>query len=112
MNNKTKIILFLGLLFFQSFLCQAEWELIKWQFPSINLSSNTEEALSPQVAINNTGNAISIWERFNGTSWVIQTKRYDTRNEIWLPTENLSTSTQDAHSPQITMNNSENAIAI
>jgi len=77
-----------------------------------NLSVTGQDAYSPQVAMNSTGNAIAIWRSFNGSNNIIQAKKYIV-DSVWeTNATSLSVTGQDAYSPQIAMDSTGNAIAI
>jgi hypothetical protein len=90
-----------------------------WLAPEsvINLSLAGGDASSPQIAIdNNTGNAIAVWTRLDGSNSIIQASRYSYTNGSWLaPTSvvDLSLTGRNAGSPQIVIdNNTGNALAV
>jgi len=108
MNKKMKTLLLTSWLLFQSFSCLA----IGWQLPATDLSAIDEDAGLPQVVVNDTGNAIAIWRRHDGSNWVVQTKKYDKATDAWSTVTNLSETGFDALYPQVAINNAGDAIAV
>ena len=105
-----KIFLLASFLLFQSFACLA---IVSWELPAIDLSENTQNATIPQVAIDDSGNAIAVWSRSNGTNTIIQTKRYDATTNSWpINALDLSESGENATNPQIAMDPDGNATAV
>ena len=51
-----------------------------------------------------------MWYRWNGSNNIVQTASYN--NGFWSGLQNLSAAGQDAHSPQIDINNNSQAIAV
>ena len=87
-----------------------------WQDEAVVLSSSDYDSSEPQVAMNNNGDAIAVWQKSDdgGITSTIQANRYDASTGSWQsPDEvkNLSLSGQNASLPQIVMNN-EGAIAV
>jgi hypothetical protein len=67
----------------------------------------------PQVAMDNNGNAIIVWEQFDGdTNWKIFKSEY--RNGVWTNpanlSDNISPDGQHAWNPQVAMDDNGNAI--
>ena len=77
-----------------------------WLPTTIDLSDNTQDASDPQIAIDEAGNAIAVWDRNS----VIQARRYDVNTDSWSATTNLSTVL--ANVAQIAMDPSGNGIAV
>ncbi|MFC1841622.1 hypothetical protein ACFLYA_00960 [Candidatus Dependentiae bacterium] len=82
--------------------------------PGIDLSDPTEEAFSPQVAMDSAGNAIAVWSIYDGIiTDRVQAKRYNAETDSWMITAtNLSDPGENTENPQVAMDPSGNAIAI
>jgi len=108
MRSKVKILFFAVWFCFQSFSCFADWE-----FPPIDLSNNTQIGTEPQIAMDSAGNGIAVWKwQDGGTTYVIQTSRYDATADSWSAVETLSDNIQPADEPQIAMDSAGNGIAV
>jgi len=90
---------------------------LKWMNPSTlsdNISPDGQNAVSPQVAMDNNGNAIIVWPQYNGTSWQIFKSEY--RGGVWTYpsslSDNISPDGQSAYDPQVAMDNNGNAIIV
>ncbi|WP_323696857.1 InlB B-repeat-containing protein [Thiorhodovibrio litoralis] len=76
-----------------------------------DLSATGQNADNPQVAVDNSGNAIAVWEVFNG-NWIIQSARYVADSETWGAISDLSATGLNAYDPQVAVDSSGNAIAV
>jgi len=86
-----------------------------WTHPasfSDNISPGDHDARFPQVAMDNNGNALIVWEQNNGTNWQIFKSEY--RGGAWthpaLLKDSISPKGEDAHEPQVAMNDNGTAI--
>jgi hypothetical protein len=86
-----------------------------WTYPSSlldNISPDGQSADSPQVAMDNNGNAIITWQQYDGSKYQIFKSEY--RGGVWthpsIPSDNISPDGQSAYSPQVAMDNNGNAI--
>ena len=77
-----------------------------------NISPDGQNAYYPEVAMDNNGNAIIVWEQYNGANYHIYKSEY--RNGVWVYPASLSDSISpdgtDAGWPQVAMDNNGNAI--
>jgi len=73
-----------------------------------------EYAYGPQVAMDEAGNAISVWMFDDGSNESIQTSRYNVTTGVWSEVETLSTADPgiDAAEPQVAMNAAGDAVAV
>jgi hypothetical protein len=65
------------------------------------LSNATGNAAEPQLAIGGDGRVTVVWDRFDGTSFVVQARRIDALGTTAAATLNLSASGRDAGEPQV-----------
>ena len=82
-----------------------------WGAPALIESDNVGGAFSPQIAFDNSGNAIAVWEQSDGSRYNIWANRFDGRDwgtAALLESDNAGA----AFSPQIAFDNSGNAIAV
>jgi hypothetical protein len=82
-----------------------------WSLPE-DLSAESQEIQTPQIAVDANGNATAVWLRSNGINWIIQasTKPF---NGIWQAIPNdLSADGQNAFDPQIAVDANGNATAV
>jgi hypothetical protein len=96
---------------------KSEYRNSAWTHPtdlSDNISPDGQDAESPQVAMDNSGNAIIVWQQSDGGNQQIFKSEY--RTGTWThPTDlsdNISPDGQDAESPQVAMDNNGNAIIV
>jgi len=88
---------------------------VTWVNSSNALSDDSENADDPKIAINqNTGRAICIWRRYNGTNFVVQAAYSIDGGVSWTASSNdLSVADFDAFYPQIAIDkNSGRAICV
>ena len=75
-------------------------------------SNSSDDAQYPQIAIDSTGNAIAVWQQFDGSRYKIQANRY-VLNVGWGTPVTIDTGgTGSAGTPQIAMDPAGNAIAV
>ncbi|MGB0120567.1 MAG: hypothetical protein WBP55_06415 [Solirubrobacterales bacterium] len=72
-----------------------------WVQPAVDLSGTGEDAYAPQITTAPDGTAIAVWQRFNGSNMIIQAATRAPGGGFG-PAVDLSTSGQDANTPQIT----------
>jgi hypothetical protein len=65
------------------------------------LSNNTRNAAEPQLAVGPEGKVTVVWDRYDGTSFVVQARRIDAAGALAAATLNLSASGRDAAEPQV-----------
>lgn len=83
-----------------------------WSTPALIETDDTGTARSHQVSIDNAGNALVVWEHYDGTRYNIMANRYPAGGS-WataalIETDNLG----HAYNPQIAMDASGNALAV
>jgi uncharacterized protein YheU (UPF0270 family) len=88
-----------------------------WSDPgglSVNISPNGEDATSPQVSMNDEGEAIIVWSQSDGSNAQIFRSEY--RNGSWSDpsslTDNFSPNGEDAQSPNVTLNDNGDAVIV
>jgi mRNA-degrading endonuclease HigB of HigAB toxin-antitoxin module len=88
-----------------------------WTHPSSlsdNISPDGQDAEFPQVAMDNSGNAIIVWMQLDGSNWQIFKSEY--RNGTWTHpadlTDKINPDVQHADIPQVAMDNNGNAIIV
>jgi len=97
------------------------WQIFKseyrsggWTNPSFsdNISPDGQSAVSPQVAMDNNGNAIITWYQYDASNYQIFKSEY--RGGVWTHpaslSDNISPAGQNAYIPQVAMDNNGNAI--
>jgi hypothetical protein len=82
-----------------------------WQTP-VTLSDTSQNASYPQVAINPQGEAIVVWERYNGSHNVVQASVRPAPGESWQTPVNLSETNHEAYLPQLAIAPNGEAIAV
>ena len=81
-----------------------------WQAPN-DLSADGQDANRPQLALDGAGNALAVWERFNGTHVIAQWASRPA-GSVWQAALNLSAPGQDAFDPKVALNEAGNALAV
>jgi uncharacterized protein YheU (UPF0270 family) len=79
-----------------------------------NISQNGQDAYPSQVAMDDSGNAVIVWEQSDGINWQIFKSEY--RDGVWTHPEDLddhiSQNGQDAYPSQVAMDDSGNAVIV
>ncbi len=90
-----------------------------WTHPSAltdNISPDGQGAYYPQVAVDNNGNAVIVWQQFDNGGLKYQIFKSEYRNNAWSHpsslTDNISPDGQSAFSPQAAMDNNGNAVIV
>jgi hypothetical protein len=65
------------------------------------LSGSTDNAAEPQLAVGDDGEVTVVWERYDGTSFVVQSRRISPAGLVAPSTPDLSASGRDAGEPQV-----------
>lgn len=76
------------------------------------LSTAGQNASSPQVAINASGEAVAVWSRSNGTNTIIQASVLSAGSSTWTTPQDISDAGQNAAAPQIAIDSSGNAVVV
>ncbi|MGZ6662729.1 MAG: hypothetical protein ACXVHL_36000 [Solirubrobacteraceae bacterium] len=76
-----------------------------------DLSTAGQTAYDPQVAVDGQGNAIAVWQRFDGTNTVVQAAVRAVGGSFGAP-QDLSAAGQTAYDPQVAVDGRGNAIAV
>ena len=84
-----------------------------WGTAALIETDNFGDAFSPQIAFDAGGNALAVWQQFDGTRFNIWVNRFTAATSSWgiaalIETDNLG----DAASPQIAFDASGNALAV
>jgi hypothetical protein len=75
------------------------------------LSPSGEDAYTPQVAGGSSGNAVVVWERFDGTNYRVQARARSSAGAL-SAVQTLSPSGGDAYNVQVALDSSGNAIVV
>ncbi len=82
-----------------------------WSSAELIETDNAGDALWPQVALDNSGNALAVWAQSDGVRTNIQANRFD--GEDWDDAELIETDNAgDALWPQVAFDNNGNALAV
>jgi PKD domain len=82
----------------------------RWS-PARQLSDDTGDAVSPQLAVDSRGDAVAVWARSDGNSWVVQSAQRRAEKS-WDPPATLSSSSRDAVAPAVALDPRGNALAV
>jgi hypothetical protein len=76
-------------------------------------TGNAESASDPQVAINATGNALAVWQQFNGPFGNIWANRYSASTGLWgVATPIDNNNPEAASNPQVAIDAAGNGLAV
>jgi hypothetical protein len=75
------------------------------------LSDNTEDAVTPRLAVNSRGDSVAVWARSNGGNWEVQSVRRRAGGS-WELATTLSPPGRDAVAPDVALDPHGNAIAV
>jgi len=76
-----------------------------------DLSAAGQKAGFPEVAVDGQGNAIAVWQRFDGTNYIMQAAVRAAGGSFGAP-QDLSAAGQTANDPQVAVDGQGNAIAV
>jgi hypothetical protein len=79
--------------------------------PPEELSMDGQNAFSPQVAVDPAGDAVAVWDRYNGTNYVIEAATRMAGGDWQAPVE-LSATGQDGLVPRIALDPAGDAVAV
>jgi hypothetical protein len=82
-----------------------------WSTP-VDLSTATQDAAKPQLAIDSNNNIVAIWQRSDGTNTIIQSSTSTDQGSSWSTPVDLSEAGQDADNPQLAIDSNNNIVAI
>ena len=83
-----------------------------WGTAELIETNNVGYTENPQIAIDAAGNAIAVWDQWDGIRRNIWANRYNARTDSWGTAESIETNSAGAKSPQIAIDASGNAIAV
>jgi len=84
-----------------------------WGTAALIETDNAGGAYNPQIAFDSSGNAIAVWQQFDGTRVNIYANRYVSGTGAWAGKALIETDDAgDAENPQIAFDSSGNAIAV
>ena len=84
-----------------------------WQSNATLLENNDSgDAFLPQIVMDTNGNAIAIWEQFDGSHHNIYTNHFNVITGNWQGTTLIDSASGSAYSPQIAIDSTGNAIAV
>ena len=67
----------------------------------LNLSAVGRSAAEPQVAVDHAGVATAVWDRYDGSNFIVQARRIDAAGALLSGPVNLSATGRDAADPQV-----------
>ena len=77
----------------------------------ITLSAKGGDAFDAQIASDTTGDAVAVWQRFDGTNWRVQARTIS-RSGALGPILTLSAAGEDAHGAQVASDADGDAVAV
>lgn len=84
---------------------------LDWSYP-IDLSSDATNSEEPQIAVDRNGDAVAVWESFNGTHKIIQSASYTRAKQAWTLLDELSSERDNAQNAQVATNQNGDTIAV
>jgi hypothetical protein len=84
-----------------------------WQAP-VDLSAPGQVAWPPHVAIDPAGDAVAVWDRYNGANWIVQAAARSALavTRFWQPPVDLSAPGQNADDMQVAIESAGKAVAV
>jgi hypothetical protein len=79
--------------------------------PPQGLSTGGQNAFSPQVAADSAGDAVAVWDRYNGSNYLVEAATRMAGADWQAPVE-LSATGQDGLFPQIALDSAGDAVAV
>ncbi|MDQ3991791.1 MAG: hypothetical protein M3245_05725 [Actinomycetota bacterium] len=79
--------------------------------PPETLSPAGQNAADPQVAVDADGDAVIVWQRFDGTNWRIQARRRSKTGAL-SAVQTLSAAGQSANDPQVAVDQDGDAVIV
>ncbi len=76
------------------------------------ITDDSGNTYSPQVAMDANGNAIVVWNQYDGTVNNIWANRYNATTSSWEKAEKIENISGDAYSAQVAMDSTGNAIVV
>ena len=83
-----------------------------WGTPTLIETNDAGSARNPQVAVDDSGNAMVVWEHFDGTRYDIWSNRYDVGTGWGTAVLIEAIDTGNAYDPQVAVDADSNAIAV
>ncbi len=83
-----------------------------WGGAALIETDNTGDAYQPEVAVDNSGNAVAVWIQSDGVRFNIQANRYDAGTDSWGTAALIETDTDSADYPHVASDSSGNAMAV
>lgn len=83
-----------------------------WQVAQLIETANAGDALDPQIAFDASGNALAVWDQFDGTRKSIYANRYTAGSGWGVATILETDDTGDALDPQLAFDANGNALAV
>ncbi|WP_305802974.1 hypothetical protein, partial [Thiolapillus sp.] len=74
------------------------------------IDSGTGDRYNPEIAINSHGNAVAVWEQFDGNNYSIWANHFDGTH--WGTAEQINTKAHLASLPQVVINSDDTAVAV
>ena len=81
-----------------------------WQSP-VSLSVADEPAQDPNLAVSAGGDAVTVWQRYNGSNYVIQAA-FRPADGSWQPSVDLSEAGENAYRAHVALDGRGNAVAV
>jgi len=83
-----------------------------WGTAELIETDNAGAALNPQVAVDSSGNAVAVWQQYDGTRTNIWSNRYTALTGTWGTAELIETDAGAAQFPHVAVDSSGNAVAV
>ncbi len=83
-----------------------------WGMATLIETDNTGDASSPQVAMDVNGNALAVWNQYDGTRDSIMANRYDVNTGWGMATLIETDNTGNANNPQVAIDVNGNGLAV
>ena len=85
---------------------------VNWSPTVNNLSAAGADAFGPQISVNAAGTAVAVWNRYDGSNFIVQSASSTDGGVSWSTPEDLSAAGVIAQNPQISVDSTGTAIAV
>jgi hypothetical protein len=83
-----------------------------WGDATLLETNDTGRAIEPQISMDAAGNAVAVWQQFDGTRYSIWARRYDASAGWGVPQAIETNDDGDATAPQVAVDATGNAVAV
>ena len=84
-----------------------------WTGTTVDLTDPVSDiAIKPQVSIDSSGRVIALWEHYDGSNLIVQSKTSANGGVTWSSAANLSTTGEHVDKPRLSIDGANRAVAV